>query len=105
MNTRGDYTRVGTALAAAATLTVLLLFVTVPRARAEDRAQCQRNIEQAEAKLDQAIRKHGEYSKQANNWRENLNVVRERCWNEHHAWWDGREHQWHTERDWDRGHH
>jgi hypothetical protein len=34
-------------------------FVAVPQAYADDHARCQRQIEKAESKLDQAIRRHG----------------------------------------------
>ena len=102
MNRRRDYTRVGKTLVAAATLSVLLLFVAVPRSHADDRANCQQRIEQTEARLQQEIREHGEHSPQADNQRRALNEERERCWNEHHGWWNGSEHQWHNERDWDR---
>ena len=101
MNTRRDYTRLGKMVFAAATLSVLLLFVAVPRSLADDRAQCQQKIEYDEAKLDQMIRKHGVGSKQANTWRQGLQVQREECWNKHHGWWSASDHQWHTERDWD----
>jgi len=84
------------------TLGVVLIFVAVPRSQADDRAKCQAKIEAREAKLDQAIRQHGERSPQADNWRRALNNEREACWNKYHGWWNGREHQWHSERDWDR---
>ncbi len=102
MNTRRDYTRLGTTLLTAATLSVLLLFVAVPRSRAQDRAQCQQRMEYGEYKLDQAIRKYGVASKQAYNWRAGLNTIREQCWNQHHGWWSAKDHQWHNDRDWDR---
>ena len=57
-----------------------------------------------EVTLDQAIRKHGEYSHQANDRRRDLTAERERCWRESHAWWDAHAHQWHSERDWDSDH-
>jgi hypothetical protein len=102
VNTQRDYTRVGTTLLAAATLSVLLLFVAVPRSRAQNRAQCQQKMEYAEARLDQAIRQHGPGSKEANNWRAGLNATREECWNKQHGWWSANDHQWHNNRDWDR---
>ena len=102
MTTRLHHTRLEKTLVAAATLTVLLLFVAVPRSQADDRARCQQRMENAEFKLDQAIRKHGVGSTQANNWRQNLILTREECWNRYHGWWSGSDHQWHTERDWDR---
>ncbi len=103
MNCNGiDYARLGRPEIAALTLGVVLMFVAVPRSHADDRANCQERIEQTEARLQQEIREHGEHSPQADNRRRELNEERERCWNEHHGWWNGSEHQWHTERDWDR---
>ena len=75
--------------------------VTVPQAHADDHAKCQRQIERAESRLDQAIRKHGERSHQAEQRRRDLKSERERCWNTYHGWWNGHDHQWHTDRDWD----
>jgi hypothetical protein len=100
--TRIDYAKFGRSAIAASTLGVVLLFVAVPRSHADDRAQCQQRIEQTEARLQQEIREHGEHSQQADNQRRALNEERERCWNEHHGWWNAGEHQWHNERDWDR---
>jgi hypothetical protein len=99
---RIDYARCGRPAIAALTLGVVLMFVAVPRSHADDRAKCQERIEQTEARLHQEIREHGEHSPQADNQRRELNEERERCWNEHHGWWNGSEHQWHNERDWDR---
>lgn len=99
---RIDYARFGRSAIAALTLGVVLMFVAVPRSHADDREKCQRRIEQTEARLQQEIREHGERSPQADNQRRELNEERERCWNEHHGWWNGSEHQWHNERDWDR---
>ena len=102
MNTRRDYTRVGKTLVAAATLSVLALFVAVPRSHADDRAKCQQRIERAEARLHEAVSRYGPVSRQANDRRRDLNAERERCWKLHQAWWGARDHQWHTDRDWDR---
>ena len=104
MKTRGDCTRLGKTLAGAATLSALLLFVAVPRLQADNRALCQQRIEQSEARLNEAIRKHGGNSEQANERRRDLNAERDRCWNENHAWWNPGDRQWHNERDWDRDH-
>jgi hypothetical protein len=76
-------------------------FVAVPQAYADDHARCQRQIEKAESKLDQAIRRHGERSRQADQRRRDLNAERERCFSRSHGWWDGRDHRWHDDRDWD----
>jgi hypothetical protein len=97
-------TRFGKAAIAAALLSVLLLFAAVPRSHADERGRCHERIERAEARLDQAIRKHGEGSHQAYDRRRDLNAERERCWREHHGWWNAHEHQWHSDRDWDRDH-
>jgi hypothetical protein len=94
-------------LAVSAVMTMALgaaMFVTVPQSYADDHARCQRQIERAESKLDQAIRKHGERSRQAEQRRRDLHAQRERCWNAYHGWWDGHEKRWHDDRDWDRDH-
>ena len=101
MRTRQDYARSGKVLLAAATLSTLLLFVAVPRLQADGRAKCERNIERAEARLDNAIHKYGGNSRAAiDRWHE-LNAERERCYNLYHAWWDGHAHVWHNDRDWE----
>ena len=78
------------------------MFVAVPRSYADDHEKCQRRIEHAEAKLDQAIRRHGERSGEAQERRRDLNAERERCWSAYHGWWDAHERRWHEDRDWDR---
>jgi hypothetical protein len=84
----------------------LMTLVSAPAARADhDRSKCQQRIEKAEARLDDAIRHHGEHSRQAEDRRHDLRAERERCWNEQHGWWDGHAHQWHTDRDWDHDDH
>jgi hypothetical protein len=50
--------------------------------------------------LDDAIRKHGERSRAAQEGRRDLNAERERCWNKYHGWWDSHDHRWHEDRDW-----
>jgi hypothetical protein len=94
-------------LAVSAVMAMALSMATllaVSQASADDHAKCQRQIERAESKLDQAIRKHGEHSRQADQRRRDLNSERERCWNTYHGWWNGRDHQWHTDRDWEDRH-
>lgn len=54
---------------------MLLLFVAVPRSQADDRAKCQQRIERAEARLNDAMRKHGWQSRQANDRRRDLEAV------------------------------
>lgn len=86
---------------------LLLFTVSVPRAHADpdERRKCEQRVEKAESRLDQTIRKHGPRSEEANERRRDLNAERDRCWNEYHGWWDGRSHQWHEQRDWDRDDH
>lgn len=96
--------RFGRSAIAAAVLSVLLLFAAVPPSHADDREVCRQRIEKAEVRLDEAIRKHGENSHQANDRRRDLTAERERCWREQHGWWDAHAHQWHTDRDWDHDH-
>jgi len=102
VKTRQDYARFGKNLLAAAMLSALLLFVAVPRLQADGRAKCQRNIERAEARLDNAVHRYGGNSRAAiDRWHE-LNAERERCFNLYHGWWDGRAHVWRDGREWDR---
>ena len=82
----------------------MLCSAAVPAAHAADRAKCQRNIEKSEMKLEEAIRKHGAGSRQAQQRRRDLNNEREKCWNTYRAWYNGSERQWHNARDWDRDH-
>jgi hypothetical protein len=102
MNTQSNFSRMGKRIAIAATFGALCFFAGVPRAQADDRDSCRIRVERAEHKLDDAIRKHGEYSHQANDKRRDLNRERERCWNQVHGYWNGRDNQWHNDRDWDR---
>ena len=61
-------------------------------------------IEKAEARLDRAIHNRGEHSREADERRRELHAERERCWNQHHQWWNGKEHRWETEHNWDHDH-
>ena len=100
-----EYARFGKAVIAAAVLSVALLVVAVPRSYAhdyDDWGRCQQRVELAEAKLNRAIWQHGFYSRQAQRRRYELVQARQRCWNRNRAWWDGRAHQWRSDRDWDR---
>jgi hypothetical protein len=93
--------------AASAVATTILsgaMFISAPAAYADDHAKCQHKIEQAESRLDEAIRKHGERSPEAEARRRDLNSEREHCWNAYHGWWDGHEHRWHDARDWEEHH-
>ena len=101
MNTMRDCRGLGKMVIAAG-VGALLLFIAAPRSQADDRAQCQQRVERAEARLNNAISKFGAKSEQANAKQRDLNTERERCWKQNHAWWGVRDHQWHTERDWDR---
>ncbi len=83
-----------------------LLFVSAaPLARSDERSRCQHAIERAEARLDRAIHDRGDHSHAADQRRRDLNAERQRCWDEHHQWWNGRDHRWETERTWDEEHH
>lgn len=104
---RGDavnktFEKLGTALV----LGALLFFTAAPRAHADDdRGRCQHAVEKAEARLDHAIQKTGEHSRQTEERRRDLNAERERCWGQYHQWWNGRDHRWETEHNWDADHH
>jgi hypothetical protein len=96
---------ISTSLAAALLLSVLA-FATAPRAFADDdRSKCQHRIEKAEARYTDAVRDHGERSSEAAKRRHELNDERERCYQAYHSWWNGQDHQWHNDRDWDRDDH
>jgi len=91
-------------LAVTAVVAGLLSFAAAPSAHADDRGHCQRAIEKAESRLDHAIEHNGPRSREAEDRRRDLNVQRDRCWSEYHQWWNGREHRWETERNWERDH-
>ena len=82
-----------------------LLFGGASNAHARDSYKCQRKIEHAEWKLDEAIERHGYYSRQADHWRGKLAREQERCWREYRGHWGGRYHRWrydrYRDRDWD----
>ena len=83
------------------TLNAIMMFGVVSHVYADDdRAECQHRIQMAEAKLDVAIRKHGEHSAKTDARRAELKAQRERCYNRVRAWWNGHEHKWHEDRDW-----
>jgi hypothetical protein len=77
------------------------LFTGAPRAHAETVEACQRRIAHADHELHEAIERHGQNSRQADHERHELHEARERCWREHHRWWDEHEHRWREEHDWD----
>jgi hypothetical protein len=33
-----------------------------------------------------------------------LNAERQHCWDENHQWWNGRDHRWVTEHNWEESH-
>lgn len=102
MNILQKSLKLGKSTAAVATMTAVLALGAVPLMHADDdRAKCQHRVEKAEARLDDAIRKHGERSGEAAERRRDLDAERDRCWSQYHGWWDGRTHQWHDQRDWD----
>ena len=86
-------------------LALVLLIPAVPRAHAETQEHCQRRIAHAEHDLHEAIEHHGRNSRQADHERRELHEARERCWREHHQWWDEHERRWRQERDWDERDH
>lgn len=98
--------RLGNSIVVAATVFSFLLFLSAPpAAHGDDRDKCRHRIEKAEARLNSAIQRHGEHSGEAEARRRDLNAERDRCWTQYHAWWNGHDNQWHTERDWDADHH
>jgi hypothetical protein len=97
--------RLGKTVAAAVMAAALMFFMAVPRAHADDRSHCQHAIEKAESRLDKAIHDNGEHSREAQDRRRDLNAERQRCWEQYHQWWNGKEHRWETEQNWDNDHH
>jgi hypothetical protein len=92
-------------MAASGLVALALLFVVyTPQARADDREHCKHAVEKAESRLDNAIAHNGEHSREAEDRRRDLNAERERCWGQYHQWWNGKEHRWETEQNWDRDH-
>ena len=82
------------------TMSAFLFLGAAPAAHADERDKCRARIEKAEARLNDAIAKHGEKSSEARNRWHDLRSEREHCWNAYHQWWDGRDHTWHTEANW-----
>lgn len=84
----------------------LWFFVAAPQARADDdRSRCQHAVEKAEGRYDRAVQRNGEHSREAEERRRDLNAERQRCWDQYHQWWNGREHRWETEQNWDHRDH
>jgi hypothetical protein len=93
--------RLGKSAIAAIVMGALFLFVAAaPQVRADDHAKCQHAIEKAEARLDKAIHDKGDHSREAEARRHDLEAERQRCWDQHHGWWNGKEHRWETEHNW-----
>lgn len=78
-------------------MSALFAFTAVPRVHADDRAHCQKAVERAEARLDEAVAKHGEHSHEAEEARHGLNDERDHCFQAYHEWWNGKDHTWHKE--------
>jgi len=100
LKTEWNFRKLCGAAIVALLLNFTLLVVAAPPAHADARDKCRHRIEKAEARLDDAVRHHGEHSPEADARRRDLNEERERCWNEFHAWWDGHAQQWHSDHDW-----
>ncbi|MGA8274666.1 MAG: hypothetical protein WB919_24125 [Candidatus Sulfotelmatobacter sp.] len=95
--------RFGKNVVAALVAWSLLLFVAAaPQAHADDRSKCQHAVEKAEARLDKAIHDNGDHSREADDRRRDLNAERQHCWDQYHQWWNGKDHRWETEQNWDR---
>src|SRR3954453_1095311 len=75
------------ALTAVMTTAMGTAMVAVPAFADSPNAKSEREIERREVKLEQAVRKHGERSHQAEQRRHDLNAEREGCWNSYHGWW------------------
>jgi hypothetical protein len=104
MQHRSKQSLFATTSLAAAALAASFMFTATPLLHADER-DCQRRVARADHKLDQAVARHGERSRQAARARQDLRNEREHCWNANHRWWDEREHRWHTERDWEHDRH
>ncbi len=87
-----------------AALAAFTVFPTIPRAHAESEEQCKEHVVKANTKLHDAIDHHGPNSSQADHARHDLQDARERCWKEHHKWWDADQQRWHDQQDWDDHH-
>jgi hypothetical protein len=94
--------RIAKTASAFAVALALTFFVVAPPAQADDRSHCQHAVEKAESRLDHAIAHNGEHSREADDRRRELNAERQRCWDQYHQWWNGHEHRWETEQNWDR---
>jgi len=89
-------------LAAVVTMGAFLFLAGAPRVHADDREHCRRRIDKAEARLNDAIAKHGEHSREAVDRWHDLRTERERCFKAYHQWWSGQDQKWHDEENWNR---
>jgi hypothetical protein len=97
--------RIGRTVAAVVVALAVSWFISAPLAHADDdRSHCQHAVEKAESRLNRAIAHNGEHSREAEDRRRDLNAERQRCWERHHQWWNGHEHRWETEQNWDHDH-
>ena len=91
------------------TLTSLLLgsclFGGVASLQADRRSDCEKNIQKAEDKFYKEIRKHGEYSRQAENRRRELDQARYGCRDVARQRYYGRDRDRYYERDRGRYHY
>lgn len=94
--------RISKSAVAAVLAAALSWFVAAPLVHADDdRGKCQHAVERAEMRVDKAVRDHGERSPEADARRHELNAERQHCWDKYHQWWNGKEHRWETEQNWD----
>ena len=70
-------------------------------ARADERDHCRNTIDRDEQRVQWAIFNHGHDSLEAQISRDRLNEARQRCWDEFHVWWNGRDSSWHEVNDWE----
>ena len=63
-----------------------------------ERKRTEHALEQANTEL---LRANRALRKEAEERRRDLNAERDRCWSQHHQWWNAREHRWETERNWE----
>jgi len=78
------------AVSTALSLCLLAAVATPAHADRDDRNdRCRRDVQKAEERLQKAVRKHGEHSRQAEDRRHQLEETRERC----HMRGDDRDHR------------
>lgn len=62
----------------------LAMFGAAPNARADE---CNRTIRYDDARLNEAIARHGYYSRQAEHWRHERREALARCWRDRDGYW------------------